>query len=172
MRGSITNLLLVLAAVARAVPTSLPEHDSKTGPFPAAVDPSVVIDPATNHAVNTNITTTSGGLGKRSLMVFCNLDDAEPGDRYTAYQGMKRLRGMEGAPVMQPQRCERVSCSWNTAIELCNESKHVITLPSWSAVADSVKTILDEDECYGPTVEGKAVEDMGAWHTKILRAEC
>ncbi|KAK3334313.1 hypothetical protein B0H65DRAFT_481493 [Neurospora tetraspora] len=53
------------------------------------------------------------------------------------HDGEGYLYGLGGTPRLGANKCSRVSCSWNSAIFVCNDNNHDISLHSWGNVAEA-----------------------------------
>ncbi|KAJ1337333.1 hypothetical protein MN608_00185 [Microdochium nivale] len=155
MYASVTALVLS-TALALAAPT--PPSSEPLGQITVPLLPHPASDAITtpNPAARSPLT---------HWLVYCNTMNA--GDRQYAQDGVSHLSGLKGAPTIGPgpKNCQRVSCSWGTAIYWCNESRAIITVPSWDVIAKSAQAIVDQ--CPGYKIAGEAVEASGRWKTKI-----
>ncbi|KAL2836231.1 hypothetical protein BJX68DRAFT_273587 [Aspergillus pseudodeflectus] len=70
--------------------------------------------------------------------------------------GIKYLRKVRGRPYLPPKKCSRVSCSYLSAIEWCNDREHDdFYLPSFNNIADGAQVILN--------ICGKDSERIKGW---------
>ncbi|POS77745.1 hypothetical protein DHEL01_v203863 [Diaporthe helianthi] len=97
-------------------------------------------------------------------------------------EGIDMLRKVTGQPVLDPNTCSRVSCSWNSAILWCNFSDHPLTLDGFGRIADGAKDLMNScafipDDSNtndfffsGNQVFGK--EHVNEWWTTVMQNSC
>ncbi|RDA85527.1 hypothetical protein CP532_2167 [Ophiocordyceps camponoti-leonardi (nom. inval.)] len=109
--------------------------------------------------------------GYAELGIRC--EGAGPANLAEINRGIDYLLTIPGSPMIAgTTSCERVSCSWNSAIWLCNEGKRSLTLSNWLEVARSAQGIVDR--CFlpgGKFVMGHSFEVLG-WRTVIGHSNC
>ncbi|KAI5927879.1 hypothetical protein F4810DRAFT_161286 [Camillea tinctor] len=74
------------------------------------------------------------------------------------YEGITYLRNLAAPARINPgpRRCDRVSCSWGSAIWLCNDRTDVLVV-SWQEVAGFAAYILENCPSHGSTAAGQLV---------------
>ncbi|KAL4797519.1 hypothetical protein BDV19DRAFT_387322 [Aspergillus venezuelensis] len=85
---------------------------------------------------------------------------------------LRKHKGQVTVTTYPRYRCSRVSCSYNSAIVWCNESKVDLTLGSTKPIADAAFYVLDH--CNHPKkdqVKGRLVYP-GVWRTILQGADC
>ncbi|RDA94622.1 hypothetical protein CP533_2480 [Ophiocordyceps camponoti-saundersi (nom. inval.)] len=88
-------------------------------------------------------------------------------------KGIEHLLTIAGNPMIAgPSSCERVSCSWNSAIWLCNEGERSITLSNWLEVARSAQGILDRCVFQGGVLVSGHSFEIAGWRTVIGHSSC
>ncbi|KAM0376574.1 hypothetical protein ACHAPY_007119 [Fusarium culmorum] len=60
--------------------------------------------------------------------------------------GIQYLRGIAGGLTVRagPRACDRISCSSNAGIFICNDNPHPFWIPSWDNVANAAKACNNE----------------------------
>ncbi|KAL3456839.1 hypothetical protein BJX64DRAFT_293689 [Aspergillus heterothallicus] len=76
--------------------------------------------------------------------LHCTPNLAVPGNYIK--EGIKYLRKVRGKPKLGagPNKCKRVSCSYNSAIFWCNDDNKPRSLPSFNNIADGAQVILSK----------------------------
>ncbi|KAF4589827.1 hypothetical protein GQ602_003716 [Ophiocordyceps camponoti-floridani] len=91
-------------------------------------------------------------------------------------EGINYLSSLGGPPFLPqgPGSCSRVSCSWNSAIWLCNDNPSTLLISNWPDVARSAQRIVDacsELKTDGGRVKGYSIEP-GGWRVVIGHTVC
>ncbi|KAJ0423209.1 hypothetical protein BJY00DRAFT_310337 [Aspergillus carlsbadensis] len=92
--------------------------------------------------------------------------------------GIKYLRGVSGHPRAGPgpAKCARVSCSYNSAIWWCNDSKSSKTLNSFGSIADGAAYVLSHCTVSGPGISNPSVNGQvfhkTNWNVYVRGASC
>ncbi|KXJ88828.1 hypothetical protein Micbo1qcDRAFT_206971 [Microdochium bolleyi] len=96
-------------------------------------------------------------------------DTRPPGSLNPANDGVAYLAGLEGSPSIEPGpgNCQRISCSWGTAIFWCNESHDTVTVEDWGIISKSAQAVIDKCTLNGWAVAGEATDASGTWKTAI-----
>ncbi|KAL4956668.1 hypothetical protein BDW69DRAFT_181340 [Aspergillus filifer] len=108
-------------------------------------------------------------------VLSCSKASESTANRKRIEEGIDYLRKRKGQVTVTTYptyRCSRVSCSYNSAIFWCNESKMDLTLDSTKPIADAAPYVLDN--CNYPKrdqVKGHAVYP-GAWRTILQGSDC
>ncbi|KAE8332881.1 hypothetical protein BDV39DRAFT_199883 [Aspergillus sergii] len=93
-----------------------------------------------------------------------------PADYKAVKGGIDYLNGVGGTPVEDPNKCGRVSCSYNSAIYMCNWTNEKQALKSFATLASGAQAILDK--CTNDLgVVGK-VEAPNGWGVEVAYASC
>ncbi|KAJ0414340.1 hypothetical protein BJY00DRAFT_318905 [Aspergillus carlsbadensis] len=83
--------------------------------------------------------------------------------------GIKYLRKVKGRPHLPPKKCGRVSCSYDSAIEWCNDREHDgFFLPSFNNIADGAQTILDICGKRSKAVKGWLGHGEDKWRVNVF----
>ncbi|RCI16112.1 hypothetical protein L249_3216 [Ophiocordyceps polyrhachis-furcata BCC 54312] len=100
-------------------------------------------------------------------------DGAGPAYLGEIKKGIDYLTTIPGSPMIAgSSSCERVSCSWNSAIWLCNEGQRSLTISNWLEVARSAQGIVDRCMLPGEIlVMGHSFEAVG-WRTVVGHSSC
>ncbi|KAK3505401.1 hypothetical protein B0T13DRAFT_456302 [Neurospora crassa] len=193
--------LTALLATTTAAPTS-PDEDSSPllsipSSLPSSFDPYNDIDTDTPTPIpGTDIDDLSTSVNTTTLLATRNPDPADrdqatyrgPYTYTTHYCGAPRtwatlsaihdgqsyLYGLKGQPRLGANKCSRVSCSWNSAIVVCNDNNHDITLRSWGSIAEAASFLTGKCFKYmgGQTRIGGQVFFKERWTVFITVNKC
>ncbi|KAK1832316.1 hypothetical protein QBC39DRAFT_73368 [Podospora conica] len=116
-----------------------------------AINPNFVLPPAAESPGSSDAPLSRvkrALLDRRGEVKFCwNSDAFWWAEVPHIYSGLQYLRSLHKGKVTLgagPRVCSRVSCSYNTAIMLCNDNNHALTLNGgWDSVANSAQTIMN-----------------------------
>ncbi|PHH79465.1 hypothetical protein CDD80_4692 [Ophiocordyceps camponoti-rufipedis] len=91
-------------------------------------------------------------------------------------EGIAYLASLGGPPFLPkgPGSCSRVSCSWNSAIWVCNDNHDTLVIGNWPDVARSAQRIVDaclELKIDRSRVKGYSIEP-GNWRVVIGHTVC
>ncbi|KAL2827236.1 hypothetical protein BDW59DRAFT_160524 [Aspergillus cavernicola] len=87
------------------------------------------------------------------------------------WQGIEYLRGVGEKPHLPAKTCERVSCSYNSAIIWCNDASTFRVLPSWDNIADGASVIIKECATGYKDVMG-ILDHNDHWRVFVEKADC
>ncbi|KAI9368603.1 hypothetical protein BJX61DRAFT_546373 [Aspergillus egyptiacus] len=73
----------------------------------------------------------------------CHNRDWWGAQRGPIIEGIEYLRGVGGKPTLPAHSCERVSCSWGSAIGWCNDDDKTRSLPSFINISQGARVILN-----------------------------
>ncbi|KAL2867414.1 uncharacterized protein BJX67DRAFT_85278 [Aspergillus lucknowensis] len=93
-----------------------------------------------------------------------------PAQRDSISDGIDYLNGVGGTPAQDPNSCGRVSCSYNSAIYMCNDNDETQYLASFATLASGAQKILDECSS-GMDVVG-TVKAPNGWGVQVKYASC
>ncbi|KAL3470113.1 hypothetical protein BJX99DRAFT_264549 [Aspergillus californicus] len=104
--------------------------------------------------------------------------DAWPRAKQSRIQdGITYLRGVDGRPTSEggPGKCARVSCSYDSAIWWCNDSRDTKTLRSFADIAEGAETIINscthDTPSFGRDISGQAFHKTN-WNVIVREASC
>ncbi|KAL0474013.1 hypothetical protein QR685DRAFT_470459 [Neurospora intermedia] len=196
--------LTALLATATAAPALPDEDSSPLSSFPSSLPPSfdpysdTPVSIPDNIDLSTSFNTSS--LETRNPVADPGYNGAEPdrnGDKATyngpytytthycgaprtwatvsaIHDGESYLYGLQGQPRLAANKCSRVSCSWNSAIVVCNDNNHDITLRSWGSIAEAAYFLTGKCFKYmgGQTRIGGQVFFKERWTVFITVNKC
>ncbi|PVH87621.1 hypothetical protein DL98DRAFT_581630 [Cadophora sp. DSE1049] len=101
--------------------------------------------------------------------------DLREADTEAISKGIKYLRRIGGTCGVGVRTCARVSCSWDSAIFLCNDNSVHIHVSS-NLLADYTQDLVNACDKYVSRYRGHAfggrIFDNGGWQLVVLREEC
>ncbi|KAL4786856.1 hypothetical protein BJX76DRAFT_364703 [Aspergillus varians] len=86
--------------------------------------------------------------------------------------GIRYLRKVQGRPRLDGGTCSRVSCSYNSAITWCNDSKGQKILPSFNNIADGAQVIVNKCTRRTPNAVQGTLGHTDEWRVIVNRAIC
>ncbi|PNY28164.1 Uncharacterized protein TCAP_01923 [Tolypocladium capitatum] len=125
-----------------------------------------------NHTSDFRLESRDSELGPRTdfsrSKVICSEGLFGKPSRWAIADGIAYLLKLRGHPRNQggPGACGRVSCSYDSAIWWCNDSKQPKTLDGWFEIADGAAWIAGE--CF----YGGQVFDAHDWNVIVRSASC
>ncbi|KAF9870467.1 hypothetical protein CkaCkLH20_12134 [Colletotrichum karsti] len=103
-----------------------------------------------------------------------NCDPWELAGRNRIYQGIEYLERIGGKPhnAAGPAACGRVSCSYNSAIEICNDDSKPKTLNSFKDIADGARYVDHMCHRWESTRLAGQVHHKDKWNVIVRWARC
>ncbi|KAI1506171.1 hypothetical protein F5X99DRAFT_404218 [Biscogniauxia marginata] len=142
--------------------------------FPGIVGEHDMAPRLTNQLNETSTQLASRGIAK---LICGKIDDRGFADNSRITEGIQYLRtlGPSLARVEPgPARCDRVSCSWDSAIWLCNDRTDVLGV-NWTDVADFAQAIQSNCHGMGYRMAGEFDDDQDwntGWNVVIGASDC
>ncbi|KAL3443774.1 hypothetical protein BJX65DRAFT_284770 [Aspergillus insuetus] len=117
--------------------------------------------------------TELGDFHVMEYTLHCTFHLAVPGNYIK--EGIKYLRKVKGHPRLGagPNKCDRVSCSYNAAIYWCNDDNKPRSLPSFNNIADGAQVIFRE--CGHDDVRERfagALHHPDLWRAVVQKDKC
>ncbi|KAH7346430.1 hypothetical protein BKA65DRAFT_551336 [Rhexocercosporidium sp. MPI-PUGE-AT-0058] len=101
--------------------------------------------------------------------------DLNEADTEAISHGIGYLRKIGGTCGVGVRTCARVSCSWNSAIFLCNDNPNHLDVSS-NQIADYTQDLVNACDKYVSRWRGHAfggrIFDNGGWQVVVLREQC
>ncbi|KAK3494250.1 uncharacterized protein B0T23DRAFT_104128 [Neurospora hispaniola] len=156
-------------------PSSLPpsfDPYSDTTPIPTDIDLSTSFNTSTTTLLETRDQATYKGPYTYTTH-YCGAPRSWA-TLSAIHDGVSYLYGLKGQPRLGANKCSRVSCSWNSAIVVCNDNNHDITLRSWGSVAEAASFVTSKCFKYmgGQTRIGGQVYFKEKWTVFITVNKC
>ncbi|KAK1773126.1 hypothetical protein QBC45DRAFT_340583 [Copromyces sp. CBS 386.78] len=178
-----TSLAILLSSLTLVYAIPPPELLEPIGnPTHRILQPrSAILNGTDTNGTDTNPASTPHIAKTGSWTAGCvqidNFGTGKPASVRAIKEGVKYLRRRTGTPYIPAYACGQVSCSYNSAIFLCNEeTEYGLVLNEYGDIAAGAQAVLDRCNSWkgGSHVMGKAVTGVKGqqWSVLVTGGKC